>query len=368
MKRSSSKLVLTSACALLLSFQQAAADCLLQDSRVTCTGEDDDGYRHDQENITVVVSDEAAVHDHGDAIKVEASGLSVVNHGTIVSEQKDAIQSGNGLSVYNHGAIIAGDEGIAADDPPTRPYSNAFVFNSGRLAAADDAIKIGARGTIVNFGVIENTGTDVDDPQDAIDIDSGVIINQESGVIRSILDAAIDFDSSNEYALVTNRGVIAGKVGVLTDPENSGSQEILNMGTIEGTSGVSIQLGSGEDSVSLMSGGRFLGTVALGSGRDEFLLGEGSFGDTSIDFMVDGGSGLGDDHLDLTGFGTITDIMVTRSTPDTFDLSVGSKSSNIILRISDFERFTINGATMSLSELVSFELQNYLSVYDASRF
>ncbi|MBT8152519.1 VPLPA-CTERM sorting domain-containing protein [Epibacterium ulvae] len=209
-----------------------------------------------------------------DAIHLDNDGQVFNSH--FISADDDAIQAGNGLLVDNRGWIQATDEGINADD-------DAEVINraGASIFAGDDAVKAGRRATIFNEGFLQNTGTDVGDPQDAIDLDSGTIINQD-GLIFSNLGDGIDFDAieldgdddTAEISFVQNRGsgIIQGQIGIETDAANTSSQFVTlhDTSSLLGHSGVAANLGDGEDLLQLNDRASIFGDVFLGDMNDIF--------------------------------------------------------------------------------------------------
>ena len=304
----------STAVTLLLLSSPAFAQCLPtvpgDGDVVTCSGFDGDGVSQDflgtgnLDDVTVIVEQDATVTNElsgehtieldddatvevgsnadvfsangRDAIRLDNDGTVFNAIGGFIGGDDDAIQAGNGLFVENRGLILANDEGINADD-------DAEVINRGSILALDDAVKVGRRGSIFNEGVIENGGTDVDDPQDAIDIDTGEILNH-NGIIRSTLDAAIDFDEVTlegngdeaEVSIIQNRGIgtIQGTVGVQTDDANTATQIVTlhDTSTLTGTSGLAANLGAGEDVVQVNDSARINGDVNLGTGADIFEI------------------------------------------------------------------------------------------------
>jgi len=257
------------------------------------------------------------------------AGLKVVNSGTIMAGD-EGIQGGDFVEVENSGAITAKEKGIDANgrgliltnEPAGSIMStanegveagdDAIILNAGEIKAFDDAIQVGENATIVNDGLIENTQTAqdlIDDPsleaQDAIDIDSGFISNASTGRIISTVDAAIDFDPTTDASFIDNAGVIKGTIAVNTakaegsDPADEGQQTINNSGLLEGTSGLALDLGLGDDTLNMMMGGTMMGRADFGAGLDSLIF------DTNYAFDMDfaGGALLdGGDDFDTVFF------------------------------------------------------------------
>lgn len=195
--------------------------------------------------------------------------LTVINSGTLNAVEK-GIDADDDLAVTNNlGAVITStaNEGIEGEDDAT-------ITNYGTIQGFDDAIQIDDGGLIVNYGTIENTQKvgDVsapDDLQDAIDIASGRIENKVGGIIRSTVEAAIDFDAGDADSTIENAGTISGTIAVNTDPLDTRAQRISNLagGSLIGTSGTALYLGAGDDTLT-MAGGTIEGASFFGAGDD----------------------------------------------------------------------------------------------------
>lgn len=266
---------------------------------------------------------------------------SVTNSGRIIGAD-DAIQGGESLTVTNSGIIEADDEGVTADD--------LTIINSGSIRAIDDAIN-SAGLTLINSGLIENVAGPYDEPQDAIDIDYGSITN--SGTIRSSVDGAIDFDAADHDASIQNGpgGVISGVTGILVEkgltgePANIRSQAITNSGMIEGTAGLALDLGAGEDSYAGHAGSRLLGGADMGDDDDVFEL-VGRFpGAFSEGTLIDGGAGT--DVLKLAGFLWSDLLGVMRGADDSLTMSLASTESPFSISFARFEEIVFGDRTES---------------------
>ena len=209
-------------------------------------------------------------------------------------------------------------------------------FATGVIEGIDDAVNVGQNAEIVNFGRIENIASAGDDPQDAIDLDSGTITNHSGGQILSTFDAAIDFDAGNgSQSVIVNDGEIRGTIavevelGLGSDPANVDNQKIVNNGILTGTSGIAAVLGAGDDIVELLAGSEVNGTLLFGADDDSLMLhGTGPLAGAYGDF--DGGDDTDTVQFfdlalsDLIGAsGTADDLMLTfafdnNGTPDSF--------------------------------------------------
>src|SRR6056297_193991 len=271
---------------------------LTNDGSITSTGDrgidaDKDATITNRGTITapaeaIKADDDATVTNEGtitstDNRAIEGEDrLSVTNNatGVIDAATADAINSGNDLTVTNHGTIHSGDDAVQAGD-------NATVTNTGTITADDKGITVGNNATVTNTGTITvadegiETGDDahimnsgqliVTGDQDGIDLDSGTVENTGSIVTRGN-EAAIDFDAGTNAGTILNSGHLEGEAGIDTDPANTQSQDVTNSGTITGRGGRAINLGEGDDSLTLQGMGRITGTVEMGAGTDTLTV------------------------------------------------------------------------------------------------
>jgi len=400
------RLLLVSAAAVLpFSMAPSYAQCLPAGapagSVVTCSDDVDSGFANNNANLDITVNSGVIVSsDGGDVFRIRGTGTKLTNNGTIDSNSdNDGIDGRAGLTVINNGAItsegravntrgfdgvhitnvltgtmVSVDKAIRIDDEDGVGGNNntvinhgfiesetsegieagndAIIENSGTIKGFDDAIQVAERATILNSGLIESTGTEfnggLDNPQDAIDLDSGDITNTETGVIKSTLDAAIDFDGSTITSTIINRGLITGKYGILVEkgdkPEedgtfptpNTASQIVENHGQIVGTSGLAMDLGAGDDVLSLFGGSSLVGTVDMGEGNDRLNLFDDLSGNIADGAVLDGGAGI-----DLVDFRNLTIANVIRAWANTKVLSliVNTPDSSFRVALSNWEDF-----------------------------
>lgn len=306
--------------------------------------------------LTITVDSFAIVaNEGGDAIRARGSDNTVINNGTIAGAEaltfdetgerltgSDGIDGGTNLTVINNGTITATNKGIDAEekdgltvintgtisaydkairnqngdaarlenygtidsqtDEGFESGAHAFVYNGmgASIIASDDAIQVGENAEIHNYGLIHSVlrGGDEADPQDGIDIDSGTIYNYATGVILSDDDAAIDYDASDITSYIDNYGTISGTTGVLVEKGETGeapnvaAQIIRNWGVIEGRAGLALDLGAGDDSLTLYSGSSLIGGADFGADNDSLIL-DGVFSGKIADgALLDGGTGL----------------------------------------------------------------------------
>lgn len=378
-----------------LSATSAFAQCALIGTTVTCAADDPDGFTNATDGLLISVDPGVTVTSaSGDVFRVRGTGVTLTNDGTITNpSNNDGIDGGvnltvinggsilsqgrgidtlgndiirDGLTVINHGLIDAVNKAIrnqngsdallvnhgtiiSRTNEGFESGDNALILNWGTIIAADDAVQINGNGLIENWGTIRSFGTD-EDPQDGIDIDSGRIVNHATGQILSDRDAAIDHDESSEDSIIENYGLIRGVSGIIveTDPAvgaNVGRQLITNFAdaTIEGTGGIALLLGAGEDSLTLHEGSKILGSSDFGDDDDMLTL-IGSFagfvgGKGSV---FDGGAGF--DVVSFVDY-MIGDLRSVRFNPaaDTYTLRFDNSAGDFRIALRGWEQVGFGG-------------------------
>ena len=372
---------------------------------LACTGIDEDGYESEAGSLTVLVEAGAVVNSvpggHGVDIARDFNLLS--NRGTVEAD-RDGVRGGQGLTLINDGVIAAGDDGVdisgagaatltnngsirasdravEMDDDDGAGGAGNMVVNNGQIISDggegieggdyaiifnnpgaviegfDDAIQLGEGARILNFGTIRSVGRP-DDPQDAIDLDSGTITNGAGGQIISDLDVAIDYDAGTMPSYVENAGEIRGVKGIivelgLDDPDSANvvAQVIANLsgGKIIGSDGTALMLGAGEDVLINRAGGQISGSIRMGEDADTVLL-EGSYaGDFGGEAaVVDGGAG--DDTLLVTDYAFSQIVSVTKA-QDVTTLSLDNGEGAFRIALQGWETITLGGVEHSMQEI-----------------
>jgi hypothetical protein len=300
-----------------------------------------------------VTSNEEAV-DAGDR-------ATITNEGTITSFDR-SIDAGADAVILNTGTIIStNDEGIETNN-------GANITNHGDISANDDVLNP------AELAIILNTGTMTSLAGDVIDVDSGTITNEGTMLTRSDAEAAIDFDASLYDATITNEAgaVIEGGTGIMVelgggeDPANLRGQHVTNAGRITGRAGTALNLGAGEDSLTLLDGGVIEGVADFGADADRFVM-DGTMGTIVGQALIPGApvafvatfgvpaapmpffnGGAGQDTVVFDALVTLADILGISAFDDgtnaglALDFRNGSGSASQ-LRFIDFERFEIAG-------------------------
>ncbi|MCV6594589.1 MAG: VPLPA-CTERM sorting domain-containing protein [Silicimonas sp.] len=301
-----------------------------------------------------------------------AANMTILNSvgASIIATGDDAIKGAENLSVTNHGLISAGDKGIQAEDE-TDTKTRVIVVNSttGEIrtvdesieggddsvitnlglitSSEDDALDLGERAVIKNYGTIRNTGG----AQDAMDLDSAVITNFAGGLIESLSDGAIDFDESATESRITNHGVIRGLTyGVLVESDpaegaNTAAQIIENAGLIEGGTHA-LFLGAGEDSYRHQSGATLRGATDFGADNDSFYF------EDVLSGVVAGGAvmagGAGEDVMSFLAY-SLADLTDVVKNAGVTSLFFGAGQVNV----TGWESFTFADQTVTAGDLTA---------------
>jgi hypothetical protein len=249
--------------------------------------------------------------------------------------------------IDNHGLI----EGYETGD-------NAIILNSGTIEAQDDAVQFGQNGKLTNSGTIRsfrNLNTDAEQ-QDGIDLDSGEVINEATGLIEAEANAGIDFDGSDITSYITNFGQIRGTTGILVDKgevdplnENTAAQIIANHGLIEGSEGLAIDVGAGNDRLDLYTGSTLKGGADFGTGEDELNIVDLLVGPIAGLNVFDGGVGL-----DIVGFGDldIGNLFRARLDDQVLTLALRSGNTGYSLRLTNWEGYRFGDTVYSRDEVL----------------
>ena len=292
----------------------------------------------------------------------EEDDVEVVNEGLIEAGNEGVkIDTGNNGRVENIGTIISGDEGIEAGDATV-------IDNSGTITAVEDAVQVGRGATITNAGTIESTAPS--GGGDGLDIDDGSVTN--SGVISAVDGAGIDVDGPVKDSsdpnppaavgdlTVVNAGTIRGLIGIQVETEtftedgetffpNDSAQIIDTSGTIEGTDGIAMLLGAGNDIVTLREGAQVIGETLFGD-DDDLLAFEAMQTVDGYDSLFDGGDGT--DRV-VFAFGLSFLRTSTQTAPNTVSLGFFGTNVDFDVTLANFETFHIGGEEFTFEEVVA---------------
>ncbi|MGB3710179.1 MAG: hypothetical protein WA985_00665 [Erythrobacter sp.] len=227
----------------------------------------------------------------------------------------------NTLTAEAPGTLTVAETGVISTDDVVGLFvaADGFTVVNGGMIASEGESAIDAS-TVTGF-TLANTGMIQSDSSHAISLNQGDITN--AGLIEAPISDDMDDDDdgdgilaaisfagdADEESTVTNQvdGTIRGDIAILAFADGSDDdddddnlsqnrQVVANFGTIEGTSGIAVGLGDGNDEFQQWTGASVSGDIALEGDDDTFIL-EGRL--TSIDGVVDGGDG--DDTVILAG-------------------------------------------------------------------
>ena len=312
-----------------------------------------DAVRSDDVNISLTNRAGGLIRgEFSDGIKTGANA-SILNYGEISSgdaltddNKFDGIDidSASGVSVTNYGSISGGRHGITTDlgatlvnygDVTGRNGSgfgsdgNGTVINHGTITGAYSGLKPNGDGDgvdidliahIENYGVIQGTGAGGVDKNgfangsEGIALGGGYIFNAEGARVSGANNAVLVDDGSDGSGLAAttliNNGTIKGLDGFGVKFVGEFEDVVINNGLISGSNGQALDLGGGNDRLTLGSASRFEGLVDGGSGYDRVTFDDqagGSFGNSqNFEWLdVKSGSWTLTSHNDFSDGGEI---------------------------------------------------------------
>ena len=312
-----------------------------------------DAVRSDDVNISLTNRAGGLIRgEFSDGIKTGANA-SILNYGEISSgdaltddNKFDGIDidSATGVSVTNYGSISGGRHGITTDlgatlvnygDVTGRNGSgfgsdgNGTVINHGTITGAYSGLKPNGDGDgvdidliahIENYGVIQGTGAGGVDKNgfangsEGIALGGGYIFNAEGALVSGANNAVLVDDGSDGSGLAAttliNNGTIKGLDGFGVKFVGEFEDVVINNGLISGSNGQALDLGGGNDRLTLGSASRFEGLVDGGSGYDRVTFDDqagGSFGNSqNFEWLdVKSGSWTLTSHNDFSDGGEI---------------------------------------------------------------
>lgn len=244
--------------------------------------------------------------------------MSLDSYGVYISGDADSFSNSGTIVSYSTGVYISGDVGSFANSGSITSlyYEGVYIggmtetfVNSGTITSNSTGVYFGDDvGSFTNSGVITSPyytavyfSDDVESLSNSGEIVSyshGVYVSGDtgsfdnSGTIHSFYDTAAYFSGTVDaftnsgaitgavdyygvyfgdfVASAMNTGTIAGTTGVYFS-DGSGTT-LTNGGTIAGFGGTAVQFGSGDDTLALVPGARFLGEVDFGGGSDTLDL------------------------------------------------------------------------------------------------
>lgn len=289
-------------------------------------GIDLDAVRGDDVTTTIINRAGGLIRgDLSDGMKT-GSNATLINYGeissgdsTTASQKFDGvdIDSATGVSVYNYGTLSGGRHGITTDLGATLNNYGTIIGRNGSGFGSDgigtvinygtitgsanglqpngdgDGVDIDLIAHIENYGTIQGTGASGVDKNgfangsEGIAAGGGYIFNgsgaRVSGANSGILvDDGSDGSGVGATTLI-NHGTIEGLDGFGVKLVGEFDDSVFNNGLISGSNGLALDLGGGDDVLTLGHNSRFVGLVDGGTGNDSVIMDDargGSFGDS----------------------------------------------------------------------------------------
>ena len=209
-----------------------------------------------------------------------ATGVTVTNYGTL-SGGRHGITTDLGATLINYGDVTGRNgSGFGSDGDGT-------VINHGTITGAYSGLKPNGDGDgvdidliahIENYGVIQGTGAGGVDKNgfangsEGIALGGGYIYNAQGARVSGANNAVLVDDGSDGSGLAAttliNNGTIQGLDGFGVKFVGEFDDQVINNGLISGSNGQALDLGGGNDRLTLGSASRFDGLVDGGSGYD----------------------------------------------------------------------------------------------------
>ena len=251
-------------------------------------------------NATIINHGEISTGDSNnadqkfDGIDIDsATGVTVTNYGTI-SGGRHGITTDLGATLTNYGQITGRNgSGFGSDGDGT-------VINHGTITGAysglqpngdGDGVDIDKIAHIENYGTIQGVGAGGVDKNgfangsEGIALGGGYVLNAQGAMISGANSAILVDDGSGGPGLAAttleNFGTIQGLDGFGVKFVGEFADSVINGGTLSGSNGLALDLGGGNDNLTLRNGSRFIGVVDGGSGYDRVVMDDalgGSFG------------------------------------------------------------------------------------------
>jgi autotransporter passenger strand-loop-strand repeat protein len=259
---------------------------VINDAGATLIGRNGSGVNIDNDATianTVYVTNHGTIigasagYDDSDGDAIDADGLvKLDNYGLV---------AGVGANGYHNGEVNV-SEGAAIGGGVIHNYAGGSIYGYGRAIQVDDSSNGAALGatTIYNEGLIQGDGHGPEgvDLADAAAMNARIAGREAIDILGSFADT------------ITNKGTILG--GIFTD---GGADVLDNSGLMVAMGGPAVNLGDGNDSFT--NSGIVSGDVLLGTGDDTINLVTGS----TVSGTIDGYLGFDTINLSGTGQGTL---------------------------------------------------------------
>jgi subtilase-type serine protease len=220
-----------------------------------------------------------------------ASGVSITNYG-VISGGRHGITTDLGATLINYGQITGRNGSGFGSDGDGRVINHGTITGaySGLQANGDgDGVDIDNLAHIENYGTIRGVGAGGVDKagfangSEGIALGGGYILNAAGALISGADSAILVDDGSGNSGLAAttleNFGRIEGLNGFGVKFVGEFADSVINGGTVSGSNGLALDLGGGDDRLTLRNGSRFIGIVDGGSGTDRLVMDDALGGD-----------------------------------------------------------------------------------------
>jgi outer membrane autotransporter protein len=233
-----------------------------------------------------------------DGVDLQGHAATVNNNaGGLISGARHGITSDVDVNVTNAagGTIIGRNgSGVGSDGDGT-------VVNRGTITGAidttsvngdGDGVDIDGKAQITNYGTIQGVGAKGQkdgsaNTSEGVAVGGGTIRNMTAGSLISGQTNGILVDDSNAGnapapTVILNNGTIRGVTGFGIKLIGNQADNVTNAGLIQGGNGLALDMGGGDDTLTVQGGASFAGLVDGGAGTDTVqLLGTGTFAGAS---------------------------------------------------------------------------------------
>ncbi|EIK97432.1 outer membrane autotransporter barrel protein [Pseudomonas sp. M47T1] len=222
-----------------------------------------------------------------------ATGVAVYNYGTI-SGGRHGITTDLGATLYNYGEVTGRNGSGFGSDGDGTVYNYGVITGaySGLKANGDgDGVDIDGLGHVENYNIIQGTGAGGVDKNgfangsEGLALGGGYVYNASGALISGANNGILVDDGSGGAGVgaltLINHGTIQGFDGFGIQLVGEFDDKVTNAGLISGSNGLALNLGGGNDTLTLLSGSHFNGLVDGGTGYDRVVMDDatgGSFG------------------------------------------------------------------------------------------
>lgn len=218
------------------------------------------------------------------AISLSHAGGTVINQGVAVGGS-NGIKATDEVTLLNTG-VLTGNKGAGL-----KSKGAARVINYGIITGADtrrskqndgdgDGLDIDKRAQVYNYGIIQGTGANGEDRNGAPNTSEGIAMGggdiYNYGVIRGAHHGMLvdngDVGPAHAQTLLINEGTLSGHNGYGVKLVGDFNDRVTNNGLISGANGVALDMGGGDDVLTVRGDAHFEGKVDGGSGTNQVIL------------------------------------------------------------------------------------------------